>query len=227
MEGIFTRLFQFFHVGGCSAGLHYVCTVHGRKKHRAASKQTSTLVYLSWPLGGPPRMGAASAAYCALSAGSKPIEEVPKVIPAWQDGALHPKYGTLVPQHGFSPLVSPVALTAPRRRRRGGMREWDGRLVSPRHRRKWPRPPHFLLAATLFAVLLLCLPLSWHHANASAALAPAPSLLAPPSEGLRLARDLIVVACHAVYTAEDHGHAALQRETSWFLEPFRAGCTLH
>ena len=170
---------------------------------------------------------AASAAYCALSAGSKPIEEVPKVIPAWQDGALHPKYGTLVPQHGFSPLVSPVALTAPRRRRRGGMREWDGRLVSPRHRRKWPRPPHFLLAATLFAVLLLCLPLSWHHANASAALAPAPSLLAPPSEGLRLARDLIVVACHAVYTAEDHGHAALQRETSWFLEPFRAGCTLH
>ena len=29
-------------------------------------------------------MGAASAAYCALSAGSKPIEEVPKAIPAWQ-----------------------------------------------------------------------------------------------------------------------------------------------
>ena len=44
--------------------------------------------YLSWPLGGPPRMGAASAAYCALSAGSKPIEEVPKVIPAWQVGVF-------------------------------------------------------------------------------------------------------------------------------------------
>ena len=29
-------------------------------------------------------MGAASAAYCALSAGSKPMEEVPKAIPAWQ-----------------------------------------------------------------------------------------------------------------------------------------------
>ena len=37
-------------------------------------------------------MGAASAAYCALSAGSKPIEEVPKVIPAWQDGAWKARY---------------------------------------------------------------------------------------------------------------------------------------
>ena len=118
------------------------------------------------------------------------------------------------------------------------MREWDGQLVSPRHRRRWPRPPHFVLAATVLVVLLLCLPLSWQHANASTASAPAASapaasapaasasatsLLAPPSEGLRLARHLIVVACHAVYTAEDHGHAALQRETSWFLEPFQHG----
>ena len=39
--------------------------------------QQTNLPDLSWPLGGPPRMGAASAAYCALSAGSKPIEEVP------------------------------------------------------------------------------------------------------------------------------------------------------
>ena len=37
-------------------------------------------------------MGAASAAYYALSAGSKPIEEVPKVIPAWQVGAWTAKY---------------------------------------------------------------------------------------------------------------------------------------
>ena len=37
-------------------------------------------------------MGAASAAYCAVSAGSKPIEEVPKVIPAWQDGAWKARY---------------------------------------------------------------------------------------------------------------------------------------
>jgi len=37
-------------------------------------------------------MGAASAAYCALSAGSKPIEEVPKVIPAWQVGAWAARY---------------------------------------------------------------------------------------------------------------------------------------
>ena len=116
------------------------------------------------------------------------------------------------------------------------MREWDGRLVSPRHRGRWPRwprPPHFVLAATVLVVLLLCLPLSSQHANAStasapaasapAASAPATSLLAPPSEGLRLARHLIVVACHAVYTAEDHGHDTLQRETSWFLEPFQHG----
>jgi|MDSY01.1.fsa_nt_gb hypothetical protein len=33
-------------------------------------------------------MGAASTAYCALSAGSEPIEEGPKVIPAWQDMGL-------------------------------------------------------------------------------------------------------------------------------------------
>ena len=32
-------------------------------------------------------MGAASAADCALSGGLQPIEEVPKVIPAWQVGA--------------------------------------------------------------------------------------------------------------------------------------------
>ena len=37
-------------------------------------------------------MDAASAAYCALSAGSKPIEEVPKVIPAWQDGVWKARY---------------------------------------------------------------------------------------------------------------------------------------
>ena len=37
-------------------------------------------------------MGAASAAYCALSAGSKPIEEVPKVIPAWQVGAWKARF---------------------------------------------------------------------------------------------------------------------------------------
>ena len=41
-------------------------------------------------------MGAASAAYCALSAVSKPIEEVPKVIPAWQDGAWKVRYARLV-----------------------------------------------------------------------------------------------------------------------------------
>ena len=41
-------------------------------------------------------MGAASSAYCALSAGSKPIEEVPKVIPAWQDGAWKVRYARLV-----------------------------------------------------------------------------------------------------------------------------------
>ena len=50
-----------------------------QSSQRAAAR---TNYFLSWPLGGPPRMGAASAAYCALSAGSKPIEEVPKVIPA-------------------------------------------------------------------------------------------------------------------------------------------------
>ena len=37
-------------------------------------------------------MGAASAAYCALSAGSKPIEEVPKVILAWEVGAWKARY---------------------------------------------------------------------------------------------------------------------------------------
>ena len=37
-------------------------------------------------------MGAASAAYSALSAGSKPIDEVPKVIPACQDGAWKARY---------------------------------------------------------------------------------------------------------------------------------------
>jgi hypothetical protein len=37
-------------------------------------------------------MGAASAAYCALSAGSKPIEAVPNGIPAWQDGAWKARY---------------------------------------------------------------------------------------------------------------------------------------
>ena len=57
---------------------------HDRKRHRAAT--ANKLVYLSWPLGGLPRMGAASAAYYALSAGSKPIEEVPKVIPAGRLG---------------------------------------------------------------------------------------------------------------------------------------------
>jgi len=32
-------------------------------------------------------MGAASTAYCsALSVGSKPIDEFPKVLPAWQRG---------------------------------------------------------------------------------------------------------------------------------------------
>ena len=37
-------------------------------------------------------MGAASAAYCALSAESKPIDEVPGVLPAWQDGAWKARY---------------------------------------------------------------------------------------------------------------------------------------
>ena len=43
-------------------------TQRGQSSQRAAA--ASKLVYLSWPLGGPPRMGAASAAYChcALSA---------------------------------------------------------------------------------------------------------------------------------------------------------------
>ena len=35
---------------------------HDRKRHRAATAKNENL---SWPLGGPPRMGAASAAYCA------------------------------------------------------------------------------------------------------------------------------------------------------------------
>lgn len=37
-------------------------------------------------------MGAASAAYCALSAESKPIDEIPGVLPAWQDGAWKARY---------------------------------------------------------------------------------------------------------------------------------------
>ena len=60
-----------------------------RRRHKSSQgAAAASKLYLSWPLGGPPSMGAASAAYCALSAGSKPIEEVvPKVIPAWQVGA--------------------------------------------------------------------------------------------------------------------------------------------
>ena len=68
---------------------------HDRKRHKAATANKLTYLSCSWRhsagLQGP-RMGAASAAYCALSAGSKPIEEVPKVIPAWQVGAWKARY---------------------------------------------------------------------------------------------------------------------------------------
>ena len=72
---------------------------HDRKRHKAATanKLYVPILFLA-PLGGltaglqGPRMGAASTAYCALSAGSKPIEEVPKVIPAWQVGAWKARY---------------------------------------------------------------------------------------------------------------------------------------
>ena len=86
----------------CTQGLKKSTEVnrkHDRKKHKAATanKLYVPILFLA-PLGGltaglqGPRMGAASTAYCALSAGSKPIEEVPKVIPAWQVGAWKARY---------------------------------------------------------------------------------------------------------------------------------------
>jgi len=45
----------------------------------------------------------------------------------------------------------------------------------------------------------------------------------PPIAHLRSVEHLIVVAGHAVYTASDRSNGQVQREASWFLEPFQKG----
>ena len=64
----------------------------GNDTRKDTEQPQHTNQYLSWPLGGPAKMGAASAACCALSAGSKPIEEVLKdihVYISWYTYILH------------------------------------------------------------------------------------------------------------------------------------------
>ena len=63
--------------------------IWSEQKRRQKKTQSSRSKQLVVPiLATPPRMGAASAAYCALSAGSKPIEEVPKVQRSYRPGRI-------------------------------------------------------------------------------------------------------------------------------------------
>ena len=67
---------------------------HDRKKTQSShSKKTGTYPGHSAGLQGwVPLPLHIHIVYCALSAGSKPLEEVPKVIPAWQVGAWKARF---------------------------------------------------------------------------------------------------------------------------------------
>ena len=90
------------------------------------------------------------------------------------------------------------------------------------------RRRHKVVAAALCAAATLVLPAVLREAEehmhaAGSSSAAADALLPPPEEALRRATHLVVVAGHAVFTALDHGGGAVEREASWFLEPFQHG----
>jgi hypothetical protein len=93
--------------------------------------------------------------------------------------------------------------------------------------RVWRRR-HSVIAFLLGSAAMLLLPVLLHETKqhgtdlGSAGDLAAEELLAPIAH-LRSVEHLIVVAGHAVYTASDRSNGQVQREASWFLEPFQKG----
>jgi hypothetical protein len=89
------------------------------------------------------------------------------------------------------------------------------------------RRRHRAVAFVLGSAAMLLLPALLHETDGSrhsgTSIGGASDEFLPPIARLRSVEHLIVVAGHAVYTASDRSNGQVQREASWFLEPFQKG----